>query len=58
MDTYAKIQNGIVVNTQIASSTDTFDSAFIWIIITNLTCIDGTGIQIGCSYDGTNFNQI
>jgi hypothetical protein len=61
-DTYAKIDmtnpgsgTGTVVNTQILSPSDYQDPAFTWVIITSLFCQDGSPIQIGCTYDGTNF---
>jgi hypothetical protein len=60
--TYAKIDmtnpgsgTGTVVNTQLLSSTDFQDPAFTWIAIASLLCNDGSNIQIGCTYDGTNF---
>jgi len=54
--TYAKISNGLVVNIQLALPTDYFDPAFTWVVIDGLLCVDGmNAIQIGCSYDGTNF---
>ena len=52
---YAKIENGTVVNMQMAESTDVFDTAFTWIQITTQTCTNGSPVQIGCTYDGTNF---
>jgi hypothetical protein len=52
---YAQIQSGIVVNMIIAQATDYFDPTYTWVDLTNLYCIDGTPIQIGCTYDGTNF---
>jgi len=55
MATYAKIQNNIVVNTQVMESTDIMDPNFIWVDVTIVKCPDGSGIQIGCTYDGTNF---
>lgn len=39
----------------VAQSTDYFDPSFTWVDLTNLYCIDGSPIQIGCTYDGTNF---
>lgn len=55
-DVYAKIQNGVVINTQMAESTDYFDPSYTWVIVTSVVCTDGTPVQIGCTYDGTNFN--
>jgi hypothetical protein len=57
--TYAKIQNGIVVNVQIAAGTDYFDPNFAWVDLTStsLYCGDGTAIVIGTLYDGSNFTQ-
>jgi hypothetical protein len=56
INVYAKIENGIVVNMQVAQSTDVFDPSFTWIVITTQTCIDGSPIQIGCTTtDNINF---
>lgn len=63
MSIYAKIDMtndpGTVVNTQMIDPTDpsnnTLDPSFTWVDITTLTCDDGSPIQIGCTYDGTNF---
>jgi hypothetical protein len=55
-DVYAKILNGLVVNTQIAASTDYFDPTYTWIVITTQVCTDGSAVQIDCTYDGINFN--
>jgi hypothetical protein len=52
---YAKIQNGSVINMQVAQLTDYFDPAFTWVQITTQTCTDGSPVQIGCTYDGSNF---
>jgi hypothetical protein len=62
-DTYAKIDmtnpgsgTGTVVNTQVIDpSVDVIDPNFTWIDVSNLYCNDGSPIQIGCTYDGTNF---
>jgi len=55
-DTYAKIQSGVVVNTQVINpAVDYMDQAFTWVDIAGLLCADGSVIQIGCTYDGTNF---
>lgn len=54
---YAKILVGIVVNMQMAQSTDYFDPAFVWVLITTQACTDGSPIQIGCTTtDNVNFN--
>ena len=53
---YAKIQNGIVLNMQVCSTTDYFDSNFTWVLITTQVCTDGSPVQINCTYDGTNFH--
>jgi hypothetical protein len=53
---YAKIQNSIVVNMQLLSSTDFMDPAFTWVLIINPYCEDGiTATGVGCSYDGKGF---
>ena len=60
-NTYAKIQSGAVVNMQVCADTDYFDPAYTWVMvtITNMiaspVCTDGSNVQIGCTYDGTNF---
>jgi hypothetical protein len=54
---YAKIQNGLVVNTQMIGPDDYLDPAFIWADISGLSCADGSVIQIGCAYDGASFTQ-
>jgi hypothetical protein len=56
--TYAKIQNGIVINTQIAASGDYFDPTFTWVVIDSISCTDGSPVQIGCTYDGTYFYPV
>ena len=53
--TYAKIDQGVVINLQLCKPTDYFDPAYVWVDLTNLYCQDGSPIQIGCTYDGTNF---
>jgi hypothetical protein len=54
---YAKIQNGIVINMQIASSSDYFDPTYVWVDVDSIQCIeDGSPVQINCTYDGTNFH--
>lgn len=56
---HAQIQGGIVVNILLLNAaTDYLDPTFTWIDVTGLTCNDGTNIQIGCTYDGTNFISI
>lgn len=52
---YAKILNSMVINMQIAATGDYFDPAYTWIVITAQVCTDGSPVQIGCGYDGTNF---
>ena len=53
---YICIQNGVVVNTQMCNPTDLFDHLSIWVPMLQLFCNDQvTPIQIGCTYDGTNF---
>jgi hypothetical protein len=56
-DIYAQIDDtSTVVNLIMAKSTDPFDPAYTWVIVTNRYCADGVSpIQIGCTYDGTNF---
>ena len=54
-NTYAQIQNSSVVNMIMAYPEDYFDTNYVWVNLTNLYCVDGTPIQIGCTYDGTNF---
>lgn len=51
LDTYALIQNGIIINTVMAASTDPQDSNYTWIDITNINPQPG----IGWTYDGANF---
>jgi hypothetical protein len=50
-DVYAVIQNGVVVNTILATAKDEQDPQFMWVIITNLSPQPG----IGWSFDGLNF---
>jgi hypothetical protein len=50
MSTYAKIQSGSVINVQLASPSDVFDTAFTWVDITNIVPLP----QIGWSYDGVS----
>lgn len=65
-DTYAKIDmnnpgNGVgtVINTQVINpSVDFLDPNFTWVNVNVLYCIDSSSIQIGCTYDGTNFYQV
>lgn len=54
---FAQIEANIVVNTIVASPIDIFDPSYIYIDVTNITCADGSPVQIGCSYDGTTFNS-
>jgi hypothetical protein len=51
MNIYALIQNGIVVNTVNAQSTDTQDPTYIWVDITTISPQPG----IGWNYNGTVF---
>jgi hypothetical protein len=46
---------GTIVNMQIVAPTDVLDPNFIWVQITTQVCTDGSAVQIGCTYDGTNF---
>jgi len=55
---YAKIQNGVVINTQMCLSTDCFDPSYTWIVLTTQVCTDGSIVQISCTYDGTNFYSV
>jgi hypothetical protein len=48
-DTYAKIQNGTIINTQVAEADDYFDPNYVWVVVTNTTCTDGSPVQIGCT---------
>jgi hypothetical protein len=58
---YAKIQGGVVVNMQMMLTTDVFDPAYTWVMVTvtnyvaSPTCTDGSPVQTGSTYDGTNF---
>jgi hypothetical protein len=55
---YAKIQNGMVINMQIAASNDYFDPAFTWVVVTTQVCTDGSPLQIGCTTtDNVNFTS-
>lgn len=55
MTVYAKIQNGVVVNTQLIGSGDALDPAFTWVDLTGKSCTNGVWISVGTQYDGTNF---
>lgn len=46
---------GTVINTQMMMPTDPMNSSYTYVIVTALSCNDGSPIQIGCTYDGTNF---
>jgi hypothetical protein len=48
---YAKIVNGIVVNTQVIEEGDSLDPAFTWVNITNLEPQPGRD----WTYDGETF---
>jgi hypothetical protein len=53
MNIWAMIQNGVVVNTVLASPTDFKDPNYIWVNITAYSPMPG----IGWTYDGSNFTQ-
>jgi hypothetical protein len=56
MDIWAMIQNGIIVNTVIASSTDPKNPAYIWVDITNYLTNNGYTPSIGwTTTDNINF---
>jgi hypothetical protein len=58
MAIYSKIDpsnSNTVVNVQIINPGDYLDPSFTWVDIDGLACIDASPIQIGCTYDGTNF---
>jgi hypothetical protein len=57
MANYAKIDKNTdkIVNTQVMSANDPMDPAFIWENIDGIYCQDGSVIEIGCGFDGTNF---
>jgi hypothetical protein len=55
MNTYALINNGIVTNMAIWDGVSEWNPGCQIVEVTNLTCNDGSPIQIGCTYDGTNF---
>lgn len=46
---------GTVVNTLMLNIGDVPDKSYIWVPLTNPIGSDGIPIQIGSSYDGTNF---
>jgi hypothetical protein len=57
-DTYALIQNGVVVNTVLASSTDSQDPSYTWVDITNYSINQGYIPGIGwTTTDNVNFTQ-
>ena len=43
MESWAMIQNGVIVNTVYASDSDIKDPAYIWVNITSYTPIPGIG---------------
>ncbi len=56
---WAMIQNGVVINTVIASDTDNKYAPYTWVNLTGLTCTDGTPITIGCTTtDNVTFTPI
>lgn len=57
--TIALIQNSIVVNVVTWDGKSSWNPGpqFTQIDVTNLCCSDGTGIEPGCIYNGTNFSQ-
>lgn len=53
---YIQIQNNIVKNIVLLNpNTDYLDPQYIWIALGSNLCTDGTPIQLGVTYDGTNF---
>lgn len=55
-DVYALIQNGIVVNTVMAYSTDPKDPSYIWVVITNYPTSQGYMPGVGwITSDNINF---
>lgn len=52
---WAMIQNGVVINTVMASDSDYKYPPYTWVKLTNLYGSDGNPITIGSLYDGTNF---
>jgi hypothetical protein len=52
---WCKIQNGVVMNTVVASDSDFKDPAYIWVKPSSLYGSDGNPITIGSLYDGANF---
>jgi hypothetical protein len=52
---WAVIQNGVVVNTVVASDSDYKDPNYTWVKVTNLYGSDGNAISTGSLYDGVNF---
>lgn len=57
MATFAKIQNGVVVNTQVLQPDDIKDPDFVWIPIDGVQSDDGSWVQIGYTYDGNIFSS-
>lgn len=57
MQTIIMIQNSIVSNMAVWDGVTTWNpgSQYTLIPLTDQVCTDGTPVQIGCSYDGTNF---
>jgi len=54
MAIYAKIQSGVVVNTQVCAASDPMDPAYIWVDVTSLQA-PGTAVGPEYTYDGTTF---
>lgn len=48
---YAKIQDDVVINTQVINDGDLLDPSFVWIDITDMSPQPFRG----CGYDGENF---
>lgn len=58
MKNIALIQNGMVINIACWDGISPWNPGdqYTQVDITNLGCIDGSGIESGCLYDGTNFS--
>lgn len=55
---YAMIQNGTIINTVMASSTDPKDPAYIWVDITDYSTTQGYMPGVGwTTTDNINFTQ-
>lgn len=55
---FAKVNSvGVVENVQLVNpDVDVLNPNFTWVDIDHRECVDGSHIQIGCTYDGTNFH--